>query len=179
MSYSQVALPTRRAHVVEEGLAVLGLTGAFREAGWSQHHPCLPHPCAGGCAGTKCISTPQLMQFTTQLTEVSKGDIKYQLTTWSNWGMSMCLAFVGAFTSSGGELTEVSVSTTMAASSTEMLEFRAWGWGSIPACSQKLTDEYHELEGIRSCGAPCWGQSLSFYHVHLFALFIYLEDYLH
>ena len=86
---------------------------------------CLPHPCAGGCAGTRCISTPQLFQFTTQLTEVSKGDIKYQLTTWSNWDTSMCLALVGALTSSEGELKAVSVSTTTASSAVEMLEFSA------------------------------------------------------
>lgn len=92
MWYSQVALPTRRVHVME-GRAMLGVTGAFREAGCSRCHPCPPHPGAGGSAATRCISTPQLFQFTAQLTEVSKGDIKYHLPTWSNWGMSMFLGF--------------------------------------------------------------------------------------
>lgn len=76
--------------------------------------------------------------------------------------MSMCLAFVRALTSSGGELKAVSVSATMATSSVEMVEFSAQGTGFIPTCLQKLTDEHPALEGVCLCGAPLWGQGLPY-----------------
>lgn len=161
-------------YFTEEGLAALGLqvpSGRLAEA--SPIPACLPLPCAGGYAGTSCISTPQLFQFTTQLTEVSKGDIKYQLATSSSWGTSMCLAFVGALNSSGGELKAVSVSTTTATSSVETLEFSAQGRGSILACLQKLTDDYRVLEGVCSCEGPLWGLGLS-YLSHLLVCIVLL-----
>ena len=160
-SYSQAALPTHRARAAEEGQAVLGLPGAFREAGWSQHYPCLTPvlEAAWEQGAFPFISHSSLQP---NLLEVSTGDIKYQLATWSSWGTSRCLAFVGALTSSGGEPKARSVSTTSATSScVEVLEFSAQGRGSIPACLWKRTGERHVPEGVCSCGAPLWGQGLS------------------
>lgn len=43
------------------------------------------------------FSNPQLFSLHPTLPAVSNHDIKYQLTTWSNWGTSMCLAFAGHY----------------------------------------------------------------------------------
>lgn len=65
---------------------MLGLTGAFREAGWRQHCFCLPSPELEAMWEQGVFLLLSCLSLQPTLTEVGNHDTKYQLSTWSNWG---------------------------------------------------------------------------------------------